>query len=307
MKQKLIIGLSLCVLGGNAFAQPQSASEPQLLLKSTVGLMAPVWSPTGSKIAVTTDNYAGILVANADGTNLIPLTDESGAGYKMQWSADGNQILSRTNIVENARVFHEVKVWNVESGKSTTLVNKTRDLKGTPTWKSVANISIADRIGTKSVNTNTLAATASTPNVYDIMVNDPVHATAKIQALKQFANKMVLNPAISPNGEMVAFQIPGHGIYTCNINGDNLKHVCKGTHPAWLPDNESLIFTRESDNGHVYTASDIYAINTVTEKMNLLTGNTSLIPLRPTVSPDGTKVAFENAADASIYIINLKY
>lgn len=307
MKQKLIIGLSLFILGGNAFAQPQSASEPQLLIKSTVGLMAPSWSPTGNKIAVTTDNYTGILIANADGTNLIPITDEPGAGYKMQWNSDGSQILSRTNIVENAKVYHEVKVWNIETGKTTTLINKTRDLKGTPTWKSVANISIADRIGTKSVNTNTLAATASTPNVYDIMVNDPVHATAKIQALKQFANKMVLNPAISPNGEMVAFQIPGHGIYTCNINGDNLKHVCKGTHPAWLPDNESLIFTRESDNGHIYTASDIYAINTISETENLLTGNTSLIPLRPSVSPDGSKVAFENAIDASIYIINLKY
>lgn len=307
MKQKLIIGLSLFILGGNAFAQPQSASEPQLLIKSTVGLMAPSWSPTGNKIAVTTDNYTGILIANADGTNLIPITDESGAGYKMQWNSDGSQILSRTNIVENDKVYHEVKVWNIETGKTTTLINKTRDLKGTSTWKSVANISIADRIGTKSVNTQTMVTSTTTPNVYDIMVNDPVNATTKIQSLKQFENKMVLNPAISSNGEKVAFQIPGNGIFICDIDGCNLKYICKGTHPVWLPDNECIIFTRESDNGHIYTASDIYAINTISETENLLTGNTSLIPLRPSVSPDGSKVAFENAIDASIYIINLKY
>ena len=39
----------------------------------------------------------------------------------------------------------------------------------------------------------------------------------------------------------------------------------------------------------------------------LLTGNTSMIPMRPSVSPNGQQVVFENAADASIYVINLKY
>ena len=42
-------------------------------------------------------------------------------------------------------------------------------------------------------------------------------------------------------------------------------------------------------------------------KKYLLTENTNLIPLTPSVSPDGKKVAFENAIDASIYVINLKY
>ena len=39
----------------------------------------------------------------------------------------------------------------------------------------------------------------------------------------------------------------------------------------------------------------------------LLTGNTDCIPLTPAVSPDGKRVAFENAQDASIYVMDLKY
>ena len=38
-----------------------------------------------------------------------------------------------------------------------------------------------------------------------------------------------------------------------------------------------------------------------------LVGGSDIIPLTPAVSPDGKKVAFENAADAAIYVISLKY
>lgn len=307
MKQKFFICLSLCLMGSNAFAQPQSASEPKLLIKSSVGLMAPMWSPNGDKIAVTTDNYTGILVANADGTNLVPLTNDAGAGYKMTWSNDGSQILSRTNVVENSRVFHEVKVWDVNSGEATTLVAKTRSLKGTPTWKSASNVIVADRAGSKSINAKTLAVSVSEANVYEIMVNDPVGAVSQIPALKKYAGKLIINPAISQNGEKVAFQIPGNGFFVCNSDGSNLVSLGKGSNPTWLPDNETVIITRTTDDGQRFTSSDIYAININTLQETLLTGNTDLIPRRPSVSPDGQKVVFENATDAAIYIVNLKY
>lgn len=309
MKKQFLFALSLGLCVGSLWAQqPRSASEPQKLLQTSVGLMAPVWSPTGDKIAVTTDNYTGILVINADGSGLQSVTSAPGAGYKMTWSADGNRILGRTNIVDNYRTYHEVKVWSVVDGSSVTLVGKTRELKGMPTWKSVERISIAGSRGYQNVNT--LNATISAPrstNVYDIMVNDPVGAVAQIPALSNFAGKIIINPALSPNGEKVAFQVPGYGIYVCNIDGNNLESVAMGVHPSWLPDSENLIFTRVSDDGQVYTASDLYSINLSTKKEYLLTGNTSMIPMRPSVSPNGQQVVFENAADASIYVINLKY
>ena len=64
MKRNFVFALSICLCGLSLVAQPRSASEPQKLIETSVGLMAPVWSPDGSKIAVTTDNYTGILVAN---------------------------------------------------------------------------------------------------------------------------------------------------------------------------------------------------------------------------------------------------
>lgn len=290
MKRNFALAITLCLCGASVFAQPRSASEPQKLIEFTSGLMAPVWSPDGTKIAVTTDNYTGIMVANADGSNLKCITNESGAGYKMKWSADGSQILGRTNIVKNNRVLHEVKAWNINSGKAELIVPQSRNLAGTPTWKSI-----------------NAKATLESSNVYDLMVNNPAKATSQIPSLNQFNSKIVINPSISLDGKKVAFQIPGHGMWICNSDGSELKQLGKGSNPQWLPDNESIIYTIVSDDGSTFTASDIYSINVNTGKKYLLTENTNLIPLTPSVSPDGKKVAFENALDASIYVINLKY
>ena len=214
MKRNFVFAISLCLCGASMFAQPRSASEPQKLIEHSVGLMAPVWSPDGSQIAVTTDNYTGILVANADGSNLKTITTESGAGYKMKWSADGTLILGRTNVVENNRVLHEIKQWNVKSGESLVLVEKTREISGTPTWKSLK-----------------VSPTLESSSVYELMVNNPSKATSLIASLNEFAGKIVINPALSPDGEKVAFQIPGHGMWICDNQGNNLKSLGKGSNP----------------------------------------------------------------------------
>ena len=287
MTKQTFLTLALSMLGVAAMAQPRSASEPTLLIKSSQGLMAPVWSPSGDKIAVTSDNYDGIWVADADGSNLRQVTCCSGAGYKMQWSADGTKLLGRTNVVSDNRVFHEVKVWNAADGVETTLVGKTRELTGTPLWNDAERVMISGECGASSVNTRSLKRTSAT-------------------AADVYTRAIIINPALSHDGKQVAFQVPGKGIFTCNSDGSGVAYLCKGSHPAWLPDN-SLIYTVVTDNGESFTGSDIYAVDVATGKAVLLTANTDMIPLTPAVTRDGKRVAFENAKDACIYEITLKY
>ena len=249
MTKQTFLTLALSMLGVAAMAQPRSASEPTLLIKSSQGLMAPVWSPSGDKIAVTSDNYDGIWIADADGSNLRQVTCCSGAGYKMQWSADGTKLLGRTNVVSDNRVFHEVKVWNAADGAETTLVGKTRELTGTPLWNDAERVMISGERGASSVNTRSLKRTSATAtDVYTMMVNDPAGVADKVASLKEFSGAIIINPALSHDGKQVAFQVPGKGIFTCNSDGSGVAYLCKGSHPAWLPDN-SLIYTVVTDNG----------------------------------------------------------
>ena len=55
MKKKLLFATALMLCAGSMMAQPAQWSKPQVLIKSSQSLMAPVWIPDGSKIAVTGD------------------------------------------------------------------------------------------------------------------------------------------------------------------------------------------------------------------------------------------------------------
>lgn len=307
MKKKICLVASIILCCGTMFGQPKSAGEPKMFIKSDHGLMAPVWSPDGSKIAVTGDNYTGIWVVNSDGSSFSKVTDDDGAGYKMAWSQDGKTILGRTNQMVNKKKFHEIKTYDISSGKATLLVPSTRGIKGTPTWESAGNISYSDSKGAYSLKTVGKAVKTKKLTAYEEMVNDPVNATASIAGLQQYAGKIVINPALSPDKSKIAFQIPGAGAFICDADGSNMKSIGKGSYPCWLPDNKTVVVARIKDNGVTFTSSDLFAINTATGKEVLLTGNTNLIPVTHAVSPKGDKIAFENSSNGCIYIMDLKY
>lgn len=284
MKKHLILALALIAAGGAATAQVQADGAPVKLLSAPGGLMAPVWSPDGSKIAVTTDNYAGILVADADGSSLRRLTGEAGTGYNMTWTADGSAIISRNNIVENGRVFHELKSFDVSRGTARLLQAKTRE----------------------AVSPRLKARSGAVAGIYQAMVSRPAKAAAEIAALSEFAGKTVINPALSPDGSKIVFQIPGRGMWLINADGSGLKSLGKGSHASWLPDSRTIVFTVVEDNGERFTASELKSVDTASGKTSVITRRGDMIPMTPSVSPDGSKVAFENAADAAIYVVNLK-
>lgn len=284
MKKHFFLAVALMAIGGVAGAQVQSDGAPMKLLSTPGGLMAPVWSPDGSKIAVTTDNYTGILVANADGTALRQLTREAGTGYNMTWTEDGAAIISRNNIVENGRVFHEIKSFDVKLGTSKVLMAKSRD----------------------AVSPRLKARKGAAADIYSAMLARPTKAAKEIKALNRFAGKTVINPALSPDGSKIAFQIPGNGMWLINADGSGLRSLGKGSHASWLPDSKTIVYTVVEDNGERFTSSQLKSVDTSNGKTSVITRRADMIPMTPSVSPDGRKVAFENAADAAIYVVNIK-
>lgn len=292
MRKNIILLLAAIAGVGVAIALPKGATAPRLLLNSRSALLAPAWSPDGRRIAVTTDNYAGILIADSDGNNLRTLTNDAGAGYKMAWTDDGSQILGRTNIVERGRVLHEVKAYDVTTLKSTTLITKGR-FDGTPSSGQAKRLK---------------ATRAFTPvSAFELMLNKPSEAADMIVGLNRLKGSVIINPALSPDGSKIAFQIAGKGIFVCDADGNNVVGLCKGSHPSWLPDNRTIVMTVITDNGMRFTSSTLYAIDVVNGSKVALLKNGNYIPRTPAVSPDGKTVAFQNASDFAIYTINLKY
>ena len=279
MKKSLLLFSAIMLSAGSLMAQSKANGEPRLLIKSAQSLMAPVWSPDGSKIAVTGDNFIGIWVANADGSNLNQVSEALGAGYKMNWQ-DAQTIVSTPYTVENGLRMVRIENVNVETAEISEVASAQRGFRPSKVMKNV--------------------------NLLRIMCDQPAEATRLIPSLEQYAGKMVLNPALSPDGKKIAFQIVSYGLFVCDVDGANLKSFGKGAYPSWAPNSRDLMFARIQDNGERFTASDLFSVNTETGVEENLTPNSDVIPITLSVSPDGSKVAFDNDVDGNIYVVDLK-
>lgn len=279
MKKHYLLGLSL-LLAFPTVAQVRSASEPVKLVQSSVGLMAPVWSPDGTKIAMTSDNYSGIFVADAEGNDLTLVTSDAGAGYKMVWSADSRSITGRANIVLPTGIVHQLRSYDVVTRRATDIAPRRRSAAA--------------------------PGASAAAGIYAAMLENPAEATKTVAALAQFAGKTVINPALSPDGNSIAFQIPGKGMWIINADGSGLRALGTGSHPAWLPDSRTIVYTVVEDNGSEFTASILMSLDTATGNAATVVALPSLLPMTPAVAPDGSKVVFENAFDAAIYVVKLK-
>ena len=279
MKKSLLLFSAIMLSASSLMAQSKANGEPRLLIKSAQSLMAPVWSPDGSKIAVTGDNFIGIWVANADGSNLNQVSEALGAGYKMNWQ-DAQTIVSTPYTVENGLRMVRIENVNVETAEISEVAPAQRGFRPSKVMKNV--------------------------NLLRIMCDQPAEATRLIPSLEQYAGKMVLNPALSPDGKKIAFQIVSYGLFVCDVDGANLKSFGKGAYPSWAPNSRDLMFARIQDNGERFTASDLFSVNTETGVEENLTPNSDVIPITLSVSPDGSKVAFDNDVDGNIYVVDLK-
>lgn len=280
MKRKLIIAAAVVMSCAGLMAQPTAWSEPQLLIKAEQSLMAPVWSPDGSKIAATGDNFIGIWVANADGSELKQISEAPGAGYQMRWD-NLQEIVCTPYSIENQKRMTRIERVDATTGKIQQVASGSRVIK----------------------RSSVVGAT----NAYQIMIDEPNEATSKIAGLSDYAGKWVINPALSPDGTKIAFQIVTKGLFVCNADGTGLKSLGKGSHAAWLPDSRNLMMTRIADDGHRFTSSDIYCVNIESGQNFNITINSETLPVTIAVSPDGSKLAFDNDTDGAIYIINLNY
>ncbi len=280
MKRKLIIAVALVLPGMSAMAQPMSWSEPQPFIKSEHSLMAPVWSPDGSQIAVTGDNFIGIWVADANGNNLRQVSESPGAGYKMLWNSN-QEITSTPYTVVDGKRMTRIEQVNVSTARVKQVAPAMRNLKR--------------------------SAVEGASSIYQIMLDEPQNATSMIAGLSDYAGKWIINPVLSPDGTRIAFQIVTKGLFVCNADGSGLIELGKGSHASWLPDSRNLMMTCIVDDGHRFTSSDIYCVNVDKRIAVNITPTSDLIPVTIAVSPDGRRVAFDNDTDGAIYIINLNY
>lgn len=305
-----MIGLMLFFGCNLVFAQPKADGAATVLIKGGFVKTAPQWSPKGDKIAISTLGYDGIWVADANGKNVEQITSDAGSGYKLSWSDDGKTILARTSPRVDLRVFNEIKTYDIANKTEKVLLAKTRSLKGLPSWSSDnSSIEYTLEADTKTVASGKVALrSAKVISEAQILVQkiqeNPTNIAGEIAGLKELTGRVLFNAQASSTNKVV-FEAGGRGLFVCDGDGSNLKHLGKGNTPTWMPDGKYVVVSITADDGYVITKGVLHSVNIETGEYQPLTDE-SVVALRPSVAPTGDKVAFEEIVSGDIYVLKLK-
>jgi Tol biopolymer transport system component len=300
-----------------AASQPTPLGAPEVLISnSDYFFMNPQFSPDGSKIAFTTQQYRGLWVADANGSQASQITGEAGAGYRFSWSPDGSHIVAAVTREEGPVRQFGIKLFDTASGGERQLTPFGRQVPPMPVFSGTGSeIRYRDGFGIVSVGSGIEPAAGdavanATANPVAMPLENSIriyHANSTEQELRPVPDAIYLRASVSPDGQKLAFEVYGGNLYISDMNGNNLIDLGRGEAPAWSPDSRYLSFMKTEDDGHDITGSDIYIVDAAGDSITNITGQSDLHAMNPAWSPDGSRIAFGDVQSGVIYQVRLQY
>jgi len=155
-----------------------------------------------------------------------------------------------------------------------------------------------------------LKATICTNPLYLQMIDNPMGVASKVEALKSLSGSIIYNPVLSPQKDKIVFQAhPGTGLYICaadcQADASTLRNFSQGERACWTPDGKYLVAMIEGHDGTFITKGELISIDVASGAKSILLSSDKYIALSPAISPDGKKLAFEDATGV-IYIMDIQ-
>ena len=277
--KKTMLFVAACLLSLAASAQVlEVVSMQQLPLAAKAEMKVAGVSPDGSYLLLTSGTNKGLQRYDLESQSLTTITDADGAGYNVQVSNNGQEVVYReTTIDHNNLRQNKVVRLNMYNQRQNVVARNQRDMKHMATSDNLTTVSIKDRliVLTRNGLTTTLA-----PNGM---------------------NESYIWPSVSPDGTKICYYVCGNGCWVANIDGSNPQYIGHKVQAAKWFDNNTLVAMATYDDGHFTTASSIVAY-TLDGKMQTLT-NDSMIAMYPYATKNA--IVF-STIEGETYLLNVK-
>jgi len=237
----------------------------------------PCWSPDGTRIAFNSyrNGQYDIYIMNADGSNLIQLTESVDEDSMPSWSPDGGRIVFQSNRDGNWNIY----TMNIDGTNQTRLTDNAAT-DGGPTWSPDGNkiIFFTERDGNSEIYTMETDGSDQT-RLTDTPGNER-------------------RSAWSPDSSKIIFESIRDGnwdIYTMDADGTNQARLiddpAREADPSWSPDGSKIIFSSNKDGD-----TEIYTMNSDGSNQIRIT-ESPLYDSYASWSPDGRKIVFGSDRD----------
>ena len=277
--KKTMLFVAACLMSLAASAQVlEVVSMQKLPIPAKAEMKVAGVSPDGSYLLLTSGTNQGLQRYDLESQSLTTITDAAGAGYNVQVSNNGQEIVYReTTLDRNNLRQNKVVRLNMYNQRQNVVARGQRDMKQMATSDNLTSVSIKDRLIVLKRNglTTTLA-----PNGM---------------------NESYIWPSVSPDGTKLCYYVAGNGCWVANIDGSNPQYIGHDCQAAKWYDNNTLVAMASEDDGHFTTASAI-VLYTLDGKMQTLT-NDSMIAMYPYAAENA--IVF-STIEGETYLLNVK-
>lgn len=235
-------------------------------------------SPNGDYVLMTNGSNQGLKRYDIATDQMTIITDAEGAGFNVQISRDGNDIVYRERFTgENQTRYNNIVCKNFVSKKTEMIAKKqsNNDMMVLPG----SNVVLQNSECTMHIVKN----------------------GKRIKIAPQGNDVNYIWASLSPDKTKILYYVSEMGCYVCDINGNNSRFIgwdCRA--PQWY-NNEIIISMNDQDDGHFTTTSAIMAY-TLDGKVQVLT-SPDMVAMYP-FAAEG-KVVF-STIQGKTYMLNVK-
>ena len=235
-------------------------------------------SADGSYVLITSGSNHGLRRYDVATGETTVLSTANGAGYNVQISNDGQEIVYReTKFDKQGLRKNDVIRLNLATAKTATVAKAQRDFKKMVVSNTQMSVSIENRL---------------------IVLN---RNGKNITLAPNGSHESYIWPSVSPDGTKLCYYVAGKGCFVANIDGTNPHFIARDCRAAKWYNNNTIVAMADEDDGHFTTASAIVAYNLNGQKQ-VLTSNT-MIAMYPYAAEN--MIVF-STDEGETYMLNIK-
>lgn len=242
----------------------------------------PQWSPDGSALFYTTDDFNGIWRCSLrTGTSRL-VTSDLQSGYGFSISSDGTRIAYRRTL-SNApgRSRLQEAVVKTLADDSEIVLSSASD---------VALPSFAQSDAVYTIDGRTMGVTSASRNVVTLLGVEGNKIVLLRDGVRVLLDPLggdgrYIWPALSPDGSRLVAQEMERGSFVADAGGTNPLRIGRRDAAVWTRDGRWLVYMDDRDDGHRVTGSEIACVSPDGKVTAQITSTPGVMEMYPRCSP----------------------